>query len=29
MELRYSKPFCSAASPAYHSNFDEEKNQLK
>lgn len=29
MELRYSKPFCAAASPAYHSNFDEEKSQLK
>lgn len=29
MELRYSKPFCAAASPAYHTNFDEEKNQVK
>ena len=29
MELRYTKPFCAAASPAYHSNFDEEKSQLK
>ena len=29
MELRYSKPFCAAASPEYHSNFDEEKAQLK
>lgn len=29
MELRYSKPFCSAASPAYHSNYDEEKLQMQ
>lgn len=29
MELRYSKPFCAAASPKYHSNFDEEKANLK
>lgn len=29
MELRYTKPFCAAASPKYHSNFDEEKANLK
>ena len=29
MELRYSSPFCAAASPEYHSNFDEEKSNLK
>lgn len=28
MELRYSRPFCSAATPKYHSNFDEEKSNL-
>jgi hypothetical protein len=28
MELRYSRPFCSAASPEYHHNFDEEKSNL-
>ncbi len=28
MELRYSRPFCSAASPEYHYNFDEEKSNL-
>lgn len=28
MELRYDRPFCSAASPKYHSNFDEEKSQV-
>lgn len=26
MELRYDRPFCSAASPKYHSNYDEEKS---
>ena len=28
MEMRYDRPFCSAASPKYHSNYDEEKSQL-
>lgn len=26
MELRYDRPFCSAASPKYHSNYDEERS---
>ena len=26
MELRYDRPFCAAASPKYHSNYDEEKS---
>lgn len=29
MELRYDRPFCAAASPKYHSNYDEEKSQIK
>ena len=29
MELRYDRPFCAAASPRYHSNYDEEKSQIK
>jgi hypothetical protein len=29
MELRYDRPFCAAASPEYHSNFDEEKSQIR
>jgi cell wall-associated NlpC family hydrolase len=28
MELRYSRPFCAAASPKYHTNFDEEKTNV-
>lgn len=28
MELRYDRPFCAAASPEYHSNYDEEKSNL-
>ena len=26
MELRYDRPFCSAASPKYHTNYDEERS---
>lgn len=28
MELRYDRPFCAAATPKYHSNYDEEKSNL-